>query len=84
MNDVINGISVLAFPINVRYSGAKMASNRLLSSVKAVAEAMLPPSNPTTTGADVAVGANTHIIVACASVSFTFRNNRYIIILPKY
>ena len=35
---------------------------------------MLPPSKPATTGADVAVEVNTHIIVACAKISFIGRS----------
>lgn len=60
----MKGISVFAPPIKVRYIGPRNASKRLLNKVNAVVEATLPPNNPTTTGADVAVGAKMQIIVA--------------------
>ena len=68
--EVINETSTVGFPISDRNNGAINASSRLLINVNAVADAMFPPNMPTTTGADVAVGAKIHIMAACARVSF--------------
>ncbi len=59
-----------------------MATEKLLTSENVARRGTLPPSIPVITGAAVAVGQNMHIKPACASVSPSGCNRRYMIIPP--
>lgn len=60
-------------PTTDRNKGPISAIDKLLIIEYAAVTEMLPPSRPATTGADVAVEVNTHIITACARISFIGR-----------